>query len=232
MFSNQVCDSECNNMDCYFDNGHCDCSVGCTDEMLGNEICNIECLTEECEYDYGDYEYCVSIEIFVSSAAGTIASYDNIIDAIQNIDMITTIYLLKGDHYLDGTLNNSPLFGKNYAYLEIMPFYCSSDAIVGCYDDGEKATITLTENWVTFVVNSKLHFENIIFSHDYEFDLNCIGCNYCPYTQTVDNIVYDDKGNPLIAGTYLDSSFCERFANSKLFNVKSKGDFTLIVFFI
>lgn len=34
------------------------------------------------------------------------------------------------------------------------------------------------------------------------FTIGCAGCDYCRYSEVVDGVVYDDRGNVITAGTF------------------------------
>ena len=144
---------------------------------------------------------------------GTITNpFNEIIKAIEAISYTNTIiYLLGGDFYLNSLGNNNPLSLINYTEITIQPYFCSQGAYPGCYNKGERAKITFTNETITFYITQTLILKNIILSHDYPFDSNCNGCNYCPYTTTINGIINDDRGQILHQNQYLSQSFCSNF---------------------
>ena len=241
MYMNAVCDGVCDNQACYFDNGSCECSTGCTVEMLGNGICDAPCLNQNCEFDNGDFMFCSLEYLYVVSPdypLATIATHSNIVQALLCTPSLTSVVYLLGDNfYLDeyffeGNNVNDPLIYTLYAQIEIKPYYCSQGQIVGCYIDGVKPIITITDKWVEFTVTNSFLFTNVTFRHNYPFDPNCSGCDYCPHTTTNSNgVVLDDRGNTITPGTFLDTYYCAQYSNKVLFTVRPGGQLTLQVIF-
>ena len=159
--------------------------------------------------------------------------YKNIITAIENISYNNTIiYLLGGDFNLNPLGNNNPLQNISYNQIIIQPYYCNQSNHSGCYNQGERPIIILTNETITFYITYKLILKNIIFSHNYSFDINCSGCNYCPYAiNHANDTILGDKGNSLKSGEFLNQSYCNVFINDKLFSI-SNGELIIEVIFI
>jgi len=57
--SNGICDYQCNNTRCDFDEGDCEeCASGCFIRWIGDKICDQACNNEDCQYDLGDCLEC------------------------------------------------------------------------------------------------------------------------------------------------------------------------------
>ena len=149
------------------------------------------------------------------------APYNEILTAIQSISYnYSIIYLLGGNFYLNISWDiYMPVEFGNIETI-IQPYYCSQGNNSGCFEDGQRPKITLPGQAVYFNIYSRLILKNVIISHDYAFDPNCTGCNYCPYAKKVANgTIIDDRGNALIPGKFLDQSYCDVFYGSSLFTV-------------
>jgi hypothetical protein len=56
MINDKHCDPECNNSQCWYDGGDCNCMPGCFPDMIGNKKCESVCNRRECDYDSIDCE--------------------------------------------------------------------------------------------------------------------------------------------------------------------------------
>ena len=144
--------------------------------------------------------------------------FKKISTAIQNISYnYSTIYLLGDNFYMNQSLGYDLFYNINCTEVIIQPYYCNYS---GCLENGQKPKITLTNESVYFNVFSRLILKNLIINHDYSFDQNCLGCNYCPYANLRPNgTIIGDKGNALIPGQFLNQSYCDIFKYTQLFNV-------------
>lgn len=221
LYNNNQCDSICNNAACSFDNQFCGCAPGCLPNMLGNGVCDPACSGSSlCLFDYLD----CSSEIYVSDTntppgQGTLSDpFTSLTQAIASASSgNTTVYLKGTNFYLNPSSTISDPFSstRKVHYMKIKPWNYN----------GILPNITLTDQQVFFNISYIVSFENIRFSHYFNF--NGTGISYCRYNKNSS----DDRGQPLAPGTYLDSRFCEAYKNYDMFIVNSGGNLYLEVFY-
>lgn len=188
--------------------------------MLDNGICNIECFVPECDYDIADKEACLE-KFYVTSDVvndwdGTIDKpYPNIALALSNnIDMYAEVLMVGHgsfslsfeDEYSENCFANENVFD-----VTIRPLLCSEMNIDGCYDEGQKAIIMVSNTVVCLEIYQHLMIKDVIFSQNDIVSPYCPTCNYCRAVINIDSGIYDDQGNILSNSGYVEQSYCNNF---------------------
>lgn len=209
--------------------------------MLNNDKCDKECFVSECNYDIEDKKFCLKTYYVTSNQVtiydGTFEKpFPNILLALAKpVDFFTEILLVgdgkfslsSGDEYSKNCFKNPNIF-----HVTIRPLFCSEKNVTGCYDVDEKAVIMISKNAVCIEISQYLTIENIIFSQNDTVDPLCETCNYCRATIKSENITYDDRGTLLDSKNYVDQSYCNKFNQISLLDLKTNSVLLLNVIII
>lgn len=197
--------------------------------MQGNGQCDDACFVNECDYDRNDKSACMGTYLVysdqLSSNSDYFYSFPTIDFAFYYIDFDRFVeillvgngkfYFFSNFYYDSFCLEN--MYG-NYFDITIRPLYCSENNIDGCYKEGEKATVVVS-NEGCIRVYQYLTIENAIFTQEDTVDPYCETCNYCRTVITNDSGTYDDQGNILDANNYVPSHFCGEYNSKELFSL-------------
>lgn len=239
LFSNFQCDMQCNNEIFNNDNYLCvnsiwdNCSEGCQNDILYNGIFNRECCVFEF-YCNGKYNSECNKIYYASysdiESQKTSEESNPIISLFVSDDAcgISKQIFLIGHGTFNLTEDNkcSEVFIINDIAVDtiIRPLYCIENEILGCYEEGEKAIIMVSDVACMKIFNNII-MENIFFSQKNSLNSSCDTCNYCRATDK--RFTYDDQENYLTNSTYLSISYCKSFHKVSFIEVFDASSLTL-----
>ena len=228
------CQAECVTWDCAWSHGLCgECAPGCLAAWVGDGLCHSVCNVQACSFDAGDCADPASPnEVYISSnnapGDGTWSSpFPSLVSGLASLWLpYNTVYLLSGTHPLLSDTPVTLLTSKVLTQTTIKTLFCGSSSPDHLQCAADRATIQLSNQFLSFLISHYVVFESVVFKGDYSLVKDCTlpTCFYCPYVtlDTSTGVYRNDRNEIIDLNDYAEQSLCDYYADKAFLTVSGQ----------